>query len=153
MFVLRFDGGCRGSGDAGSGAWATHPDGSVVFDGSWYLGNRGMTNNIAEYTALVRGLETLLENVPNYGRLPLRIEGDSQLVVEQVAGHWATRAPQLVGLRNQARHLISQWRYPVEIAHIYRDRNTRADALANEAMDTREDVVRLAKVERPYDSI
>lgn len=93
-----------------------------------YLGTA--TNNQAEYYALIEGLEAVRDWKPD--RLELLL--DSKLVVEQVAGRYKVRSPELQPLHKRAQALIQS--FPkVEIKHVERARNKGADALANRAID------------------
>lgn len=90
----------------------------------------GGTNNVAEYEALVLGLEKALE----YGARRVQAFGDSLLVVRQVRGEWAVKNPRLVELRLRARRLLERFeRWGV--AHVPREENVEADALGRSALD------------------
>ena len=127
--VLFADGACRGNpGPAGSGAALVNEEGHVVAEAMRHLG-RG-TNNIAEYTALIIGLEEAERH--NVEELEIRM--DSKLVVEQMNGKWRVRDAKLRPLAERARELLArfpQWR----LRHIPRDQNAVADLLANRAID------------------
>mgnify|MGYP001568353687 FL=1 len=88
------------------------------------------TNNVAEYTALIIGLEEARRR----GVLELDVRMDSLLVVEQMRGKWKIKHPNLVPLAARAIRLLSEFRY-VDIRHIPRERNGIADALSNRAID------------------
>jgi ribonuclease HI len=138
VFALFFDGGRRsGSGETGCGAWARFPDGPTVFEGHWYLGNRTLSSNAAEYEGLVRGFRALLQQVVSYSRSALVIVGDSQLVVEQCSGNYAVRAPHLQPYVETVRGLVREWKHRVVFRRTPRALNAQADSLANRAMDTR----------------
>lgn len=128
--VVHTDGGSRNNpGDAGIGA-VIERDGSLVAEISEYIGVA--TNNIAEYTAVVRSLETCIENGWTTESLHFRL--DSKLVVEQVQGNWKIKEPTLRPLVERVRELAS--RFPsVSYTHIPREENSRADRLVNEAID------------------
>ena len=145
--LLQFDGGSRGNpGLAGSGAVLYGPSAApsagrpLLVEGGHVL-PRNATNNEAEYAGLIYGLGLAAAK----GVKHLVIEGDSLLVVEQVRGAWKTSAPHLQLLHAQVMKLIwgSGFEY-VGIRHVYRNMNARADALANEAMDTRSTFTRPA---------
>jgi ribonuclease HI len=128
---LQFDGGSRGNpGLAGIGVTITTPDGRRVYE----LGDvlEHATNNVAEYTALVRGIQAARQ----FGAKKLHIRADSELVVRQINGQYRVKSPDLKPLYTQAvRELsfIPDW----SISHVYRESNSRADQLANLAMDKR----------------
>lgn len=125
---LYFDGASRGNpGPAAIGWVLVSGDGIVAEDGE-RIGQA--TNNLAEYEALVAGLEAALE----YGFEEVVIRGDSELIVKQVRGEWDTNDPDLRERRVRARELLldfDEW----SISHVPRELNDRADDLANEALD------------------
>lgn len=126
---LYADGAARGNpGPAGSGAALVAPDGTVIAELTRFLGHA--TNNVAEYTALIIGLEeaTRLE----IEHLDIRM--DSLLVVQQMKGVWRIKHPGLKPLAQQAGTLLAG--FPSRtIEHIPREQNGIADALANRAID------------------
>ena len=127
--VLYADGACRGNpGPAGSGAALVDEDGQVVAEAVKFLGHG--TNNVAEYTALIIGLEEALKHEVE----DLEVRMDSKLVVEQMNGKWKVRDAKLRPLAIRAGELVA--RLPkVRIRHIPRDQNAIADLLANRAID------------------
>ncbi len=91
-----------------------------------------MTNNQAEYHALIEGLTTVQEWKPDR----LEIFLDSKLVVEQVKGQYKTKDSELQRLHAEAMRLLEQFpKY--EIKHVGREENRGADHLANMAIDER----------------
>jgi ribonuclease HI len=127
--VLYADGACRGNpGPAGSGAALVDEDGHVVAEAVKFLGHG--TNNVAEYTALIIGLEMALKHEVE----DLEVRMDSKLVVEQMNAKWRVKDAKLIPLAARARALLA--RIPtVRIRHIPRDQNAIADLLANRAID------------------
>ena len=87
------------------------------------------TNNVAEYTALVRGLEMAVE----LGLKQLDVFSDSELMVKQMGGEYRVKHPDLLPLYEEANHLRKQVGR-VTITHVRRAQNARADALCNEAL-------------------
>ncbi len=134
--VIYVDGGSRGNpGPAGAGVVIREDGGSQVFEAGYFLGHQ--TNNAAEYHALLRALE----RVGQYPPQPLVIHSDSELLVRQLTGAYQVKSPKLAPLFRQVQMLllrIAHW----SIRHVPREENTRADALANLAMDAGRDVVR-----------
>jgi ribonuclease HI len=88
------------------------------------------TNNVAEYRALISGLEAA---APFRARR-VRVRADSKLVVEQVKGTWKVKQPHLRPLLEAARKLLSGYD-EVDLQHVPRAENTDADALVNAALD------------------
>ena len=126
---LYADGAARGNpGPAGSGAALVAPDGTVIAEMTRFLGHA--TNNVAEYTALIIGLEEASRR--EIGHLDVRM--DSLLVVQQMKGLWRIKHPGLKPLALQAGALLAG--FPSRtIEHIPREQNGIADALANRAID------------------
>lgn len=88
-----------------------------------------MTNNQAEYHALIEGLKAVKEWKPDR----LEIYLDSKLVVEQVKGQYKIKEPELQKLHAQAMRLLDGLEY--EITHVAREENRGPDHLANMAID------------------
>ena len=88
------------------------------------------TNNVAEYRALIAGLD----DAAKVGATEAAVYMDSKLVVEQMAGRWKVKHPDLAQLHAQARTLAAQFAR-ISYAWVPRERNKHADRLANEAMD------------------
>ena len=128
--ILQFDGGSRGNpGPAGIGVTlVTADDETPLYELGAFIGQ--CTNNVAEYTALIRGLEAALA----LHATKLLIRADSELVVRQLNGQYKVKSPDLKPLYLQAVKLVQQIG-AVKVTHVYREKNSRADALANEAMD------------------
>jgi broad specificity phosphatase PhoE/ribonuclease HI len=129
--IVEADGGSRGNpGPAGYGAVVRHADtGEVLAERSEGLGVT--TNNVAEYQGLLAGLRAAAE----LGAEVVEVRMDSRLVVEQMSGRWKIRHAGLQPLAQEARRLARQFAL-VRYEWIPRERNTHADRLANEAMDT-----------------
>ncbi|KAL3781542.1 hypothetical protein HJC23_000027 [Cyclotella cryptica] len=132
VYILRFDGGSRGNpGIAGSGmALYDSEDGSEIWSGCQYLGNQ-RTNNEAEYMGLITGLQCAL----SLGVKKIVVQGDSMLVLQQIELKWKVKSPTLKHYFEEAISLKKQFAY-FQTSHIERAKNSRADELANEAMDT-----------------
>ena len=88
------------------------------------------TNNVAEYRAVIAGLEAARE----YPSRAVRVRADSKLVIEQLAGRWKVKQPHLKPLHAQARRLLDAYE-EVDLAHVRREQNVEADALVNAALD------------------
>jgi len=125
---LRTDGAARGNpGPAGAGILIEDDQGIRLQARHRWLGQ--MTNNQAEYHALVEGLKAVKEWKPDR----LEIYLDSKLVVEQIKGQYKIKEPELQKLHAQARQLLEGLQY--EIKHVAREENRGADHLANMAID------------------
>jgi len=88
------------------------------------------TNNVAEWSALIAGLEAALE----LGIRDLGVRLDSELVVKQLSGEYRVKHPALQPLYNRAKSLLRRFER-VDIAHVRRKENADADALVNRALD------------------
>jgi ribonuclease HI len=129
--ILRTDGASRGNpGHAAAGIVIETPDGEIAARGKLYLGV--MTNNQAEYRALILGLKA----VTHYHPTLVRVYMDSDLVVNQMRGTYKVRNPDLEPLWREARELVSALP-AVTFDHVPRAQNVMADQLANEALDER----------------
>ena len=128
-FVLYCDGAARGNpGPAGAGAVITKVDGSSAGEVCVALGE--MTNNQAEYRALVLALDKALE----LGATTLEIFADSELMVRQIQGDYRVKDAGLKPLFHEVmRRLQKLGGYTIH--HIVREKNKRADQLANLAID------------------
>jgi ribonuclease HI len=130
-FLIHTDGGARGNPGPAGFAFTIERPGDSDVEVKGYLGVT--TNNVAEYTALVKALEHAKE----LGGRRLIIQSDSELLVQQMNGNYKVRNPGLLPLYRKAQSLVDQFDH-VEIRHIYREQNKRADQLCNEAMDSKE---------------
>ncbi len=127
--VLFTDGASRGNpGEAGAGAVLTGPDGREIASGRWYLGR--VTNNAAEYLALIHGLEEAAAR----GIKRLEVRMDSELVVRQLNGRYRVKDAGLKKLFSQVQELRQRFSR-ITFTHVRREQNRRADRLANEAID------------------
>jgi ribonuclease HI len=126
------DGGSRGNpGPAGIGA--------VVLDAASEPPRRlaavsetiGIaTNNVAEYTALIRALEVAAE----FEATRVEVRADSQLLIRQLEGRYRVKNAGLAPLHRRAQELLAPYR-EVDLQHVRREDNTDADALVNAALD------------------
>ena len=127
--VVYVDGASSGNpGPCGAACVIKTPDGETVLDRARAFGPA--TNNVAEYQALLLGLETAAMLRPR--RLTLR--SDSQLLVRQLAGQYRVKSPPLKALHRRAKALLEPFE-TVQIQHIGRAENKEADALARKALE------------------
>jgi len=127
--TVNVDGGARGNpGLAGIAAVATGEDGEVLAERNETIGEA--TNNVAEYRAMLLGIELAGE----LGADEVELIGDSELIVKQVQGKFKVKQEHLRPLRAQVVEALSgldSW----TIRNVPREENERADALVNEALD------------------
>jgi ribonuclease HI len=129
MHAMYFDGCSKGNpGRAGAGAVLYDPQGAEVFAESVFAGYSA-TNNEAEYTGLILGLNESLKR----GITELQVCGDSQLVIRQMQGKYKVNSPNLAPLHQCASTLASKFS-KIEFEHVYRNNNKRADALSNSGL-------------------
>jgi ribonuclease H / adenosylcobalamin/alpha-ribazole phosphatase len=128
-FVLYADGASRGNpGPAGAGAVLFDENGAVVAELTLALGRA--TNNVAEYSGLILGLE----EAKRRGARAVDVRMDSKLVVEQMRGLWKIKHPGLKPLALRAGALLAS--FPERtIQHVPREENGHADMLSNRAID------------------
>lgn len=130
--IVEADGGSRGNpGQAGSGTVVIDPEsGEVLAEIGLYVGIA--SNNVAEYKGMIAGVTKALQIDPH---AELHVRLDSKLVVEQMSGRWRIKHPDMADLARQAREVLSGT--VVTFEWVPRLENSRADRLANEAMDKR----------------
>ena len=131
MHVLQFDGACRcnPANEMGLGAVITYKD-KTAYEKSRKLVAKNGTNNVAEYKALILGMKLALDN----NITCLHVEGDSNLVINQMTGKFAVKSENLIELYNTAKELEKQFT-AIGFQYIKRELNKKADRLANAALD------------------
>ena len=148
IYKLYFDGSCKykndGSCDMGMGAVVLDSRNNIVYEQGWNTpaydhkdDNGILSNNVAEYQALFRGLDVLSVKRPD-GISELRIYGDSKLVIEQVQGNWKVKAAHLKKYRDSCVAQIKLYEKEgckVSLEWIPREQNKLADRLAQNAAD------------------
>lgn len=123
--IIYTDGASKGNpGDAGIGVVISSPDGTVLREIGEFIGKT--TNNVAEYSALIRGLK----EAADMGATQIEISTDSQLMARQLAGVYKVKSPNIQPLYAEAVSLIRHFA-DVSISHVVREFNKRADELAN----------------------
>jgi len=126
---LSTDGGARGNpGPAAYGYVLETEDGTILDARGQRIGHA--TNNVAEYRALIAGLEAAL----SHGVTELDVVSDSELLVKQMQGEYRVKNPGLQPLYQDARRMVQRIGH-VTFEHVRRELNKEADRLCNEAMD------------------
>jgi ribonuclease HI len=127
--LINVDGGARGNpGPAAIAAVVQSPDGEVLEERGERIGRA--TNNVAEYRALLLGIE----RAAALGARRLELVGDSELIVRQVKGEYKVKDAALRELHGEVMAALQgfdRW----SIRHVRRDENAEADRLVNEALD------------------
>jgi ribonuclease HI len=128
--TVHVDGGARGNpGPAAIAAVVSDEGGMVIHEAAEMIGRA--TNNVAEYRALLLGIEKAKE----LGATELELVGDSELIVKQVRGEYRVKDAGLRPLHSAAQKALSdfsEW----QIRHVKREQNAEADALVNQALDS-----------------
>jgi len=132
--TLNTDGGSRGNPGPAAIGVVIKKDDIPLAAFSRYLGDK-LTNNRAEYEALIAGLEKIREL--GFAHEPLEIRMDSELVIKQMRGEYKVKHADMKPLHAQARDLISHFPQ-VRFVHVRREENKEADALVNKALDEAE---------------
>jgi ribonuclease HI len=141
------DGAARGNPGPAAFAFIIERPGSPAIAEKGFLGNA--TNNVAEYTGLVRALERAQE----IGARRVVVNSDSELMVKQMNGEYRVKNSGLLPLYEQASDLRRRFE-KVAFRHVRRESNKDADRLCNEALDAeagdgKGDRARAAKVKKP----
>jgi ribonuclease HI len=127
--VVKVDGGARGNpGPAAIGVVVQSVEGDLLEERGERIG--AATNNVAEYRALLAGIERAAE----LGASELELVGDSELIVRQVKGEYKVRDANLRELHAEVKRALrpfESW----SIRHVRREQNAEADRLVNEALD------------------
>jgi formyltetrahydrofolate-dependent phosphoribosylglycinamide formyltransferase len=132
--VAHIDGASRGNpGPAAAGFILTDPVANQSQAKAFCIGQA--TNNVAEYTALVKALEA----AKRIGAEQLTVFSDSELLVKQINGQYKVKSEQLRPLFRQAVDLLGEFE-DWKVRHITRDKNKEADELVNQALDLGRDV-------------
>ncbi len=127
--VVHVDGGARGNpGPAAIAALATTPAGEPLGQRAHAIGVA--TNNVAEYRALLLGLELAAE----LGADEVEVVGDSELIARQVAGTYRVRHPAMIPLHAAALEALGRFA-SWEVRTVPRAENADADALVNAELD------------------
>jgi len=127
--IVHVDGGARGNpGPAAAACVITSPTGELIDERAQLLGT--VTNNVAEYRALLLGLASARE----LGADEIEVIGDSELIAKQVQGLYKVKHPSMRPLYLQAMEALRAF-HKWSIRTVPRAQNADADALVNQALD------------------
>jgi ribonuclease HI len=132
VIIVFADGGARGNpGPAAIGAVVLDPTTQPPTRLATVSERIGVaTNNVAEYRAVIAGLEA----AKAFPARRVQLRADSMLVVQQLAGKWKVKHANLRPLHEQARRLLDEYE-DADLAHVPREQNADADLLVNAALD------------------
>jgi phosphoribosylglycinamide formyltransferase-1 len=132
--IAHIDGGSRGNpGPAAAGFIISTPSGNQIEAKAFFLGST--TNNVAEYTALIKALEA----TEKIGAEQLTVFSDSELLVRQINGQYKVKSEQIKPLFQKAAGLLEQFNN-WNVKHITREKNKEADRLVNQALNLEHDI-------------
>jgi ribonuclease HI len=126
--VVNVDGGARGNPGPAAIAAVAQSGGEVVAERGERIGRA--TNNVAEYKALLLGIEL----AKTLGASELELVGDSELIVKQVKGEYKVKDATMRELHAEVKRALrdfNRW----SIRHVRREHNVEADRLVNETLD------------------
>jgi len=133
--IIHADGGSRGNpGPAAAAFFLSDSTGAKLGAQGFFLGQT--TNNVAEYTAIVKALEAAKQLKAKQ----LTVFSDSELLVKQVNGEYKVKSEQIRPLFRQVVNLLGEFE-SWKVQHITREKNKEADKLANQALNLEQDFV------------
>lgn len=128
---IETDGASRGNpGPAAGAAVLFDSEGRALVRVARYLGTA--TNNVAEYTGLIAGLE----EAARLGATDVEVRADSELMVRQLNGIYRVKHPGLMPLFAEVVRRLAGF-HAYKVSHIPREQNRSADRAANDAVDRR----------------
>ena len=126
--VIEVDGASRGNPGAASCGIVLRREGGPEREIGLFVGKT--TNNVAEYLAVICGLELAQKE----GATEIWLRTDSELLVKQLSGTYRVRADHLRPLYTKVMKLLGTFK-ETDVQHVPREKNRRADGLANLALD------------------
>lgn len=134
---VQTDGAYRGKdGGVGSYGYVVKKDSKTVREDYGILLEDRVTNNYAEYMALIKALEWIKDSDLDFDKID--VKSDSQLVVKQVNGEWSVKSDNLKDLHKEVTDLMRSFNErskEVKIEHVYRENNIKADELSQLAIE------------------
>lgn len=128
MHYLYTDGGARGNPGPAAGGYLIYDEDQLLTSQGNYLGIA--TNNKAEYSALIAGLQAAIK----LDIKELTCKLDSELVVKQVRGEYKVKHPDMKPLHDEVQKLVAKFS-SIEFRHVPRAENSDADAIVNQTLD------------------
>ena len=136
-YLITADGGSRGNPGPAAAGYTVRGPGIAPVEHGEYLGET--TNNVAEYTAVIRALAKLksLIGTEKAKAATVQVKADSELLVKQMNRQYKVRNPDLMQLFVQLHNALLDFG-SVSFAHVPREQNKAADRMVNEALDRRD---------------
>jgi ribonuclease HI len=133
--IMHTDGGARGNpGPAGIGVVVKRQNGELVYEVSRYIGEA--TNNVAEYEALIAGLEEAKKKFGDALReMAIDVRMDSELVIRQLTGIYKVKDPGMKERFARVAKIRMEDAPNMTFTHVFREQNAHADELVNRAID------------------
>ncbi|MFN5291828.1 MAG: ribonuclease HI family protein [Gemmataceae bacterium] len=129
-YMIHTDGASRGNPGDAAYSFVVRKDGLIIKEESATLGT--LTNNQAEYRAMVEALRFLSNIDPNANAI---IHSDSELMVKQIRGEYKVKSEDIKPLHREVASLLGIMKGNVRVVHVRREQNKDADRLCNEALD------------------
>lgn len=129
-YMIHTDGASRGNPGDAAYSFVVRKDGLIIKEEAATLGT--LTNNQAEYRAMVEALRFLSNIDPNANAT---IHSDSELMVKQIRGEYKVKSEDIKPLHREATGLLQSMKGSVKVVHVRREQNKDADRLCNEALD------------------
>ena len=144
VYTLQFDGACRGNPGLCGAGYVIYKDDEILERHSKFVSEKN-TNNYAEYSALLFGIERAVE----LGIKDINVEGDSQLAINQINGTYRVNSDNIITLYNKVIDNLVNFD-TFSFRHIKRDKNKLADYLANIAIKNHIESNKKEDVKSPF---
>ncbi len=131
QLIIHTDGGSLKNPGQAAYAFTVHSGGKLIYKQNERIGIA--SNNVAEYTALIRALEYIKNNLKDI--TSVGVISDSELMVRQVNGIYKVKHPDIRPLHSQVKLLEMEIGHAISYKHVLREKNAEADALVKEALN------------------
>ncbi len=131
QITIHTDGGSLNNPGRAASAFLVHSDGKLLHKYNEYIGIA--SNNVAEYTALIRALEYVKNNLSETVER-IHVFADSELMIRQVTGIYKVKNADIKPLHTKIKLLEMELGIPILYTHVLRDKNSEADALVKAAL-------------------
>ncbi len=131
QITIHTDGGSLNNPGRAASAFLVHSDGKLLHKYNEYIGIA--SNNVAEYTALIRALEYVKNNLSETVS-KIHVFADSELMIRQVTGIYKVKNADIKPLHTKIKMLEMELGIPILYTHVLREKNSEADALVKAAL-------------------